>query len=127
MMTVPVSENDVTQNGERARYPLSGINVVEAGSYISSPFASSMLAHLGANVIKVEPPGGEAGRRIGLRHNGVGALWVNVNHGKETIELDLKIEGERDALYQLLESADVFLHNWRPVVAERLRLTADDV
>ena len=125
-------ESDATrgravQPRERAEFPLQGIKVVEAGSWISGPFASTMLAHLGASVIKIEPPQGEAGRRFGLRQGGISALWVNVNHGKETVEVDLKSDVGRDLILEMLESADVFVHNWRPTVAERLRLGANEI
>lgn len=102
--------------------PLHGVTVVEAASYVAGPFASFMLAQLGADVIKVEPPGGDPLRRFGVTRGDVSALWVNLNQGKHLLRLDLKSEkGHRDMLEQL-RTADVFLHNWRPGKAASLKL-----
>jgi crotonobetainyl-CoA:carnitine CoA-transferase CaiB-like acyl-CoA transferase len=102
--------------------PLRGVRVVEAGSYFSAPLASMMLADLGAQVVKVEPPDGDPFRRFSLRHNGVSAAWANVNHGKTVTALDLKTDEDRAALMALLADADVFIQNWRPGVDESLGL-----
>ena len=102
--------------------PLEGIRVVETATFVSGPYASLMLSDLGARVIKVEPPSGDPGWRFGLRHQGIGAMAHNVNRGKERRHLDLKTEPGREQLLELLAEADVFLHNWRPGVAERLGL-----
>lgn len=107
--------------------PLTGVRVVETAGYVSGPFAGMMLADLGAEVVKVEPPRGEPARRFGLRYRGVSALGLNVNHGKDCVELDLKSDGGRARLRDLLAAADVFLQNWRPGVAESLGFGADEV
>lgn len=100
--------------------PLDGIVVVEAGTYMSAPFGAMMLAQLGARVIKVEPPAGDPYRKYGLRHAGMSASWIDVNHGKASVVLDLKAPGDRARMDQLLADADVFVHNWRPGVADAL-------
>ena len=99
--------------------PLTGVIVIDATEYVSGPFAGVMLAGLGADVVRVERAGkGESFRSFGLRHHGVSAFCLNVNRGKRTMSLDLKTESGRAALLDVLESADVFLQNCRPGVAE---------
>ena len=106
--------------------PLSGVNVVEIGSYMSVPFAAMMLSDLGADVIKVEPPKGDPSRRFGRPKEVMAAIFVNTNRGKKSVVLDLKQEADREQLRALLRVADVVLSNWRPGVAARLGL-GDDV
>jgi crotonobetainyl-CoA:carnitine CoA-transferase CaiB-like acyl-CoA transferase len=79
-----------------------------------------MLAHLGADVIKVEPPSGDPLRKFSLRHQGLSAMFVNLNHGKTSVVLDLKTDEGRHEMLELLRGADVFLENWRPGVAAAL-------
>ena len=98
--------------------PLSGVVVVEAASYLSGPFAGMMLADLGAEVVKVEPPGGEQYRRFGSRE--LSAHWMSCNRGKRSLVADLKTPQGLVTLMELVGGADVFLSNWRPDVAERL-------
>ena len=98
--------------------PLSGVVVVEAASYLSGPFAGMMLADLGAEVVKIEPPGGEQYRRFGGQE--LSAHWVSCNRGKRSLVADLKTPQGLVTLMELVEGADVFLSNWRPDVAERL-------
>jgi crotonobetainyl-CoA:carnitine CoA-transferase CaiB-like acyl-CoA transferase len=105
--------------------PLDGVVVVEAGTYMSAPLGAMMLAQLGARVIKVEPPAGDPYRKYGLRHAGMSASWVDVNHGKESVALDLKAAGDRARMDELLAGADVFVQNWRPGVADGLGYAAE--
>ena len=104
--------------------PLAGLRVVEAANYLSGPFAGLMLADLGADVVKVEqPPNGDPFRLTGHRANGLGLMFVNVNHGKRTVMIDLKAPSGLEELTALLDGADVFLTNWRPGIAESLGLS----
>jgi crotonobetainyl-CoA:carnitine CoA-transferase CaiB-like acyl-CoA transferase len=105
---------------------LSGVRVVEIGNYVSVPFATMMLADLGTEVIKVEPPKGDPFRRFGRPRGPMAAVFVNANRGKKSIVLDLKDTADRDRLLTLLGRADVMFSNWRPGVAQRLGL-GDDV
>ena len=105
--------------------PLEGYRVVDACTYVAGPFATMMLADLGADVLKVEPPGGDPNRRFGLRHRGTGLLFVNTNRNKRSIDLDMKDAGDRPLLHTLIGEADVFAENWRPGVAARLGLSDD--
>jgi crotonobetainyl-CoA:carnitine CoA-transferase CaiB-like acyl-CoA transferase len=79
-------------------------------------------------VIKVEPPGhGEESRQLANYRNGMAALYANCNHGKRSIGIDLKSEPGLEMLYELVRRADVFVQNWRPGAAERLRVAEQDL
>ena len=101
---------------------LDGVRVVEIANYMAGPFAGMMLADLGADVIKVEPPTGDPFRRFGRPSTAMSAVFANCNRGKRSVVLDLKVSDDRDALVRLLATADVLLCNWRPAVGERLGL-----
>jgi CoA:oxalate CoA-transferase len=107
--------------------PLAGVRVVDASNFLSGPFAAMMLADVGADVIKVEPPGGDPYRRVGRPATAIGPLFANVNRGKQSVVLDLKSEGGRAELRTLLDAADVFLTNWRPDVAARLGIADEEL
>ena len=94
--------------------------MVELANFMSGPFATLMLADLGAEVIKVEQPRGDPFRRWGRPDTYVSAVFANCNHGKRSVVLDLKDPDGVDALLRLLEHADVLVCNWRPDVAARL-------
>jgi crotonobetainyl-CoA:carnitine CoA-transferase CaiB-like acyl-CoA transferase len=101
--------------GGTRRPPLDGFTVVEASTIIATPFAASMLADLGARVIKLEPLGGDPFRTMG---GGVGAARVNT--GKECIAVDLKRAEGQAIAQRLIDRADLVMHNYRPGVPERL-------
>ena len=102
--------------------PLDGIVVIETASFLTGPLAAMMLADLGADVIKVEPPGGDGFRSFGHQRDGFGASWTNINHGKRSIVIDLKTPEGVERLKNLLKKADVLVENWRPRVAGKLGL-----
>ena len=106
--------------------PLSGVRVVELGTFMSVPVAGMILADLGAEVIKVEPPTGDRMRRFGRPATRDSALFVNSNRGKASVVLDLKLAPDREEYLHLLAGADVLLCNMRPGVADRLGI-GDDV
>lgn len=110
-----------------ARRPLEGVKVVESSSYLTGPYASMMLADLGAEVIKVEPPGGDGFRAFGHQQRGWSALWTSSNRGKRSIVLNLKDPDDLATMKQLVAAADVLVENWRPQVAARLGLGEDVV
>jgi crotonobetainyl-CoA:carnitine CoA-transferase CaiB-like acyl-CoA transferase len=107
--------------------PLAGIRVVEAANFVSGPFAGLMLADLGAELIKVEPPTGDPHRRFGPADESGGLLFQAINHGKQSVRIDLTTDDGMAAFAELLAGADVLLSNWRPGVAEAFGLTADSV
>jgi crotonobetainyl-CoA:carnitine CoA-transferase CaiB-like acyl-CoA transferase len=103
--------------------PLAGIRIVDVSEVISGPLAVMMLAEQGADVIKIEPPRhGEESRQLANYRSGMAALYANCNHGKRSIGLDLKTTEGLELLYEIVRGADVFVQNWRPGAAERLRV-----
>lgn len=109
-------------NPSDVRRPLDGVVVIETSSFLTGPFASMMLADLGADVIKVEPPGGDGFRKFGHNRGGYGASWTNANRSKRSIVIDLKTEAGIQRLKRLIARADVLVENWRPRVAASLGL-----
>jgi crotonobetainyl-CoA:carnitine CoA-transferase CaiB-like acyl-CoA transferase len=103
--------------------PLTGIRVVECASIVLGPMAAQMLADMGADVIKVEPPEGDLTRRIGPRRSeGMGSFFLSNNRNKRSVVLDLKDPGDREVFGTLVDGADVLLHSVRTPAAERLGL-----
>ncbi len=108
--------------------PLSGIVVIDLSRVLAGPFASMILADLGARVIKVESPGnGDDSRSYPPMKNGVSAYFASVNRGKESICLNLKDESDKEILHKLLAKADVIVENFRPGVMERLGFGWEDL
>ena len=103
--------------------PLHGFRIIDLTSNISGPLATMILADQGADVIKVEnPQGGDHTRASANRRGGFSATFVNNNRNKRSIVLDLKTEPAREAVLKLAATADVFVQNFRPGVAERMGL-----
>ena len=100
--------------------PLRHIRVLDLGQYISGPCASVLLAELGADVVKVEPPSGDPFRK--WESGGLNATFVAFNRGKRSVVLDLKAEPDRARLLTLVRGADVLIENFRPGVMDRLDL-----
>jgi crotonobetainyl-CoA:carnitine CoA-transferase CaiB-like acyl-CoA transferase len=108
--------------------PLSGVRVIDASEVISGPLATMILADQGADVIKVETPRyGDESRQPASHRAGMAALYLNTNHNKRAIALDLKSEGGREVFLDLIRGADVFVQNWRPGAAERLKVGEEDL
>jgi crotonobetainyl-CoA:carnitine CoA-transferase CaiB-like acyl-CoA transferase len=107
--------------------PLAGITVIDAGAYVSAPFAALQLADLGAEVIKVEAPAGDPGRKFGTRYRGTSYLFAANSRNKRGVVCDLKTADGLQAFEDLLARSDVLITNWRPGVAEGFGLTADTV
>ena len=115
-------------SGAAAMAPLSGVRVIDLTSTFMGPYLTMLMARMGADVIKVEAPGGDVVRQIGRgRHPGMGPIFLAVNHGKRSIGLDLAAGPAREVLYRLIEGADVFVTNVRPAALARLRLTAEQL
>jgi crotonobetainyl-CoA:carnitine CoA-transferase CaiB-like acyl-CoA transferase len=114
--------------------PLEGIKVVEVAMWAFVPACGGMLADLGADVIKVEPPSGDPlrGLKIGGAFTSAGGRdidfsWESYNRGKRSITLDLKQEAGREVLYKLIEDADVFLTNLLPPARRSMKIDADTI
>jgi crotonobetainyl-CoA:carnitine CoA-transferase CaiB-like acyl-CoA transferase len=106
---------------------LKGLKVVDFSSFLPGPYLTMTLADHGAEVIKVEPPGGDHGRHIGLSDGPVTVFFRNLNRGKQSIVLDLKTEAGRAAALALTDKADVVVETFRPGVADRLGIGYDTV
>ena len=106
--------------------PLDVYRIVDLTSMISGPLATMILADQGADVIKVEnPDGGDHTRAANNRRNGFSASFLNNNRNKRSVALDLKNPAALQALLRLIATADVFVQNFRPGVAERMGLGED--
>lgn len=104
-----------------ARGPLSGITVVDLSRILAGPYATFLMAEMGARVIKVEPPApGDDARAYGPYVNGVSTYFASINRGKESISLDLKAAKDKQIFEKLLERADVVVENFRPGTMEKL-------
>jgi crotonobetainyl-CoA:carnitine CoA-transferase CaiB-like acyl-CoA transferase len=110
-------------------HALDGVTVLDLSTFVTGGFCSLMLANQGAEVVKVERPGvGDDNRHSGPPFvDGESPYFWTVNYGKRSIELDLKTEEGLAALYDLAAEADVFVQNYRPGTAEKLRVADDDI
>lgn len=105
---------------------LTGIRVLDLTGALSGPYCGILLADLGADVIKIEPPEGEIFRNIGPYYQGEwSGYFVAVNRNKRGIAIDLKSETGRQVFYDLVRVCDVVLDNFRPGVLERLHINHD--
>ena len=107
--------------------PLEGVRVLEVGTFVSAPYCGRLFAGYGAEVIKVEPPGGDIARAHGPFKDGVpnpdtSALSLYLNTAKRSVVLDLQTAAGREALLALAEQADVLIENYRPSDARALGL-----
>ena len=107
--------------------PLAGFRIVDLTMNMSGPLATMVLADQGADVVKVEPPGGEVIRRVGTGRGGTSAYFANLNRSKRSMVINLQKPEGRDLLLRLVDGADVFVQNFRLGVAERLGLGAGDL
>src|SRR6478672_3910021 len=106
--------------------PLSGLLVVDFTTLLPGPLATLMLAEAGAEVIKIEQPGGENARRFPPMVDGESAAFLMLNRGKTSITLDLKDEADRAKLVPLIKRADILVEQFRPGVMTRLGLGYED-
>ncbi|MCE3000030.1 MAG: CaiB/BaiF CoA transferase family protein [Betaproteobacteria bacterium] len=108
--------------------PLAGVTVVDLTTVVMGPYATQILGDLGAEVIKVEAPGGDNVRHVGpMRNRGMGHMFMHLNRNKKSVVLDLKKNAGRDALLRIAAKADVLIYNIRPQAMQRLRLGYGDV
>lgn len=110
--------------GVAANGPLTGIRVVEVASWIAGPAAAQLLRDLGAEVTKVESPGGDGLRGVSnpARTRGINPPFEITNRGKTIITLDLRAEPDQQQLHALLDGADVLITNLSEKAAHGLRI-----
>lgn len=99
--------------------PLSGIRILEVGVMLAGPYATMLLADLGAEVIKIEPPGGEISREVGTSY------FASLNRNKRSVQLDLQSADGQARLGELVAQSHALLVNMKPSVIKRLGLTYD--
>ncbi|MEM4691443.1 MAG: CaiB/BaiF CoA-transferase family protein, partial [Desulfurococcaceae archaeon] len=100
--------------------PLEGIRVIDFTHTLAGPFATMVLADLGAEIIKIEPPSGDETRQWAPFVNGVSAYYLSINRGKKSVVLDLTKSEDRDVVYRLVKESHVVFENYRPGVREKL-------
>ncbi len=119
-----VSQEATRQSGG----PLAGIRVVDLTSVVFGPYATQIMADMGADVIKVEPPEGDNTRWISAGPvPGMGGVYVNVNRGKRSVMLNLREEADREVLRKLVATADVFIHSMRGRAIAKLGFSYEEV
>lgn len=113
--------------GPHDRYPLAGLRVVESTTRVQGPLAGHLLGLLGADVVRIEPPGGDPLRGVPPMAGSCSARFLALNRGKRAVEADLKSASGRRTAVHLARTADVFLQNWPPGRAARFRLDHGDL
>ncbi len=113
--------NITLEEGAAPSGPLAGVRVLDLSAVVSGPLCGQVLGDLGADVVKVEAPTGDATRRLGLPDVcGFTGWYLNFNRNKRGISVDLKTEAGVEVVRRLAREADVVLENFRPGVADRL-------
>ena len=111
----------------RKKGPLAGIKIIDLTAMVSGPTATMMLGDQGADVIKVEPLEGELMRKVGDELNGMTNSFLCCNRSKRSITLNLKSKKGLQILKKLINTADVFVQNFRPGTVERMGLSYNKI
>ncbi len=112
----------MAQLTEEAGYPLADLKVLDFSRVLAGPFAARMLSDLGADVVKVEPPDGDITRLWGKVIGGVPGYFNQQNAGKRNICIDMRADGARALVFELVAKADILIENYRPDVMPRMGL-----
>ncbi|TGD76053.1 CoA transferase [Mangrovimicrobium sediminis] len=115
------------ENTATGARPLDGIRVIELGQLLAGPFTGTILAYFGAEVIKVEPPGGDPIRGWRILRDGTSLWYRSLGRNKKSVTLDLKTERGRELVRALLRDADVLVENFRPGLMESWGLGPDTI
>ncbi|MFC5068947.1 CaiB/BaiF CoA transferase family protein [Flaviflagellibacter deserti] len=118
----PSTQKETGTGPSAASLPLAGVRVLDFSQVMAGPFSTMLLADLGADVIKIEPPTGDQTRSsMGFKMKGPDSMgFLNMNRNKRSITLDLKSDAGREAFYKLVETADILVENYRPGVVKKL-------
>jgi crotonobetainyl-CoA:carnitine CoA-transferase CaiB-like acyl-CoA transferase len=115
-------------NRAKGMGPLSGVRVIDLTAMVMGPYCTQIMADMGADVIKIEPPEGDGTRYISVGPaSGMGGIFVNVNRGKRSVVLELRSEAGKAALRGLIQDADVFIHSMRAKAIAKLGFAYGDV
>ncbi len=107
---------------------LAGLRVIDMTGVVLGPYATQILGDYGADVIKIEPPGGDIMRHAGpMKHPGMGHIFINANRNKRSVVLDLRQPEQREQLLALCKTADVLTYNIRPASMARLGLSFESL
>lgn len=108
--------------------PLAGVRVIDVTAVVMGPYCTQIMADMGADVIKIEPPEGDITRNVAVGPSpGMNGVFVNVNRGKRSVMLDLRSEQGAAALRALVATADVFIHSMRAKAITKLGFDYDSV
>ncbi|MBT6211364.1 MAG: CoA transferase [Woeseia sp.] len=108
--------------------PLNGVRVVDLTAVVMGPYSTQIMADMGADVIKIEPPGGDIMRNVSVGPEpGMSGVFVNLNRGKKSVVLDLRTQSGKMTLRTLIEKADVFIHSMRAKAIAKLGFSYDEV
>jgi formyl-CoA transferase len=107
--------------------PLAGVKVIELGQLIAGPFAGKFFADFGAEVIKIEPPGGDPLRKWRKLHHGTSLWWYVQNRNKKSVTADLRVPEGREIVRRIAKDADVVIENFRPGTLEKWGLGYDSL
>src|SRR5262249_41888127 len=117
--------------GIQTAHLLEGIIVLDTASWVAGPAAATLMADFGAEVIKIEPPGGDSYREFvnasGMPTSDVNYPWLLSNRNKKSVVLDLAAAEGREVLLTLVRGADVLVSNYTPARARRLRVTYEEL
>ncbi|WP_373086587.1 CaiB/BaiF CoA transferase family protein [Sneathiella sp.] len=112
---------------DAAKGPLTGCRVVELGSTVAGPFCGRLYADLGASVICIEKPSGDALRGMGRQFNGKSLWWASMHRNKETVAVNMKSEDGRRIVRDLVRGADILIENFKPGTLEKWGLGYDEI
>ena len=108
--------------------PLEGVKILDLTTVVMGPFATQVLGDFGAEIIKIEEPGGDLTRVIGPERNaGMASLYLGSNRNKKSLVLNLKKQEAKSALWKLIRESDILIHNIRPQKIAALGFDADSV
>jgi CoA:oxalate CoA-transferase len=107
--------------------PLEGVRVLDLSRVVAGPLCGRILSDLGADVVKVEPPGGDVTRSVGPKVGGVSVYFAQMNTGKRNLCIDLKAPGAAEVIARLADHCDVVIENFRPGVLDRAGLGSEEL